>query len=146
MRPTLPLLLLLLVFSCSPTYDVIIRNGTVYDGSGQAAYQADIAIKNDTIAAIGDLSNESARKKVNARNLAVAPGFINMLSWANNSLITDGRGMSDIKQGVTLEVFGEGSSPGPLSMSRIKEMLKNGQTPRWRTLGGYFDYMEEKGV
>jgi len=147
MRPYLPfILLLLLSFSCSHKYDLIIRNGTVYDGSGQAPYQADIAIKNDTIAAIGDLKGESARKKINADNLAVAPGFINMLSWANNSLIRDGRGMSDIKQGVTLEIFGEGSSPGPLSPERIAEMERNGQIPRWKTLGGYFEFMERKGI
>ena len=147
MRNSLKLLTLsFLAFSCTPTYDTIIQNGTIYDGSGQAPYQADIAIKNDTIAAIGDLSEESARKKIDAKNLAVAPGFINMLSWGNNSLITDGRGMSDIMQGVTLEVFGEGTSPGPISPQRIAEMKANGQTPAWTTLGGYFDYMEERGI
>lgn len=147
MRVTFLLILSGLIFiSCSPEFDVVIRNGTVYDGSGQPGQQVDIGIKADTIAAIGDLKKASARKKVNAKGLAVAPGFINMLSWANNSLITDGRGMSDIKQGVTLEVFGEGSSPGPIPPSQLAEMEEEGREIRWRTLGEYFDFMEKKGI
>ena len=147
MRTSLYLALLgLIIVSCSPQYDVIIRNGTVYDGSGQAAIQTDIAIKGDTIAAMGDLKKASARTKINAKGMTVAPGFINMLSWAGNSLITDGRGMSDIKQGVTLEIFGEGTSPGPISPKRIAELRRNGQVPRWTTLGEYFEFMELKGV
>ncbi len=140
------LLSVLLLFSCSKDYDVIISNGNIYDGSGQQAIQTDIGIKNDTIAFIGDLSEASAHKRIDATGMAVAPGFINMLSWANNSLIRDGRGQSDIRQGVTLEVFGEGTSPGPIGKKRQDEMRADGEEVRWTTLGGYFDFMEKKGI
>jgi len=96
-------------------YDVVIRHGTVYDGSGKSPVVADVAIRGQKIAAIGDLGGAHAAREVEARGLAVAPGFINMLSWAPDTLFVDGRSMSDIKQGVTLEVFGEGSSLGPLT-------------------------------
>ena len=96
-------------------YDVIIRGGTVYDGSGWPAFGADVAIHGDTIAAIGALGADRGRSEVDATGRAVAPGFINMLSWATESLIADGRSQSDIRQGVTLEVFGEGASLGPLT-------------------------------
>lgn len=143
---SLTLLSVLVLFSCSKDYDVIISNGTVYDGSGQSAIQTDIGIKGDTIAFMGDLSEASARTKVDATGMAVAPGFINMLSWANNSLIRDGRGQSDIRQGVTLEIFGEGTSPGPIGEKRQAEMRADGDEVRWTTLGGYFDFMEKKGI
>ncbi len=120
-------------------YDIIIRNGTVYDGSGKKPHQADVAINADTIALIGDLSKVIGKEEINAKGLAVSPGFINMLSWADGSLLKDGRSMSDIKQGVTLEVFGEGWSPGP----RIK---KNKKDSLWNSLGGYFTYLKNKGV
>ena len=97
------------------TYDLIIRHGVVYDGSGAAPLPADIGVRGQRIAKIGDLSHERASAEIDAKGLAVAPGFINMLSWAPDSLFVDGRSMSDIKQGVTLEVFGEGSSLGPLT-------------------------------
>lgn len=142
----LTLLSVLVLFSCSKDYDVIISNGTVYDGSGQSAIQTDIGIKGDTIAFMGDLSEASARTKIDATGMAVAPGFINMLSWANNSLIRDGRGQSDIRQGVTLEIFGEGTSPGPIGEKRQAEMRADGDEVRWTTLGGYFDFMEKKGI
>jgi N-acyl-D-amino-acid deacylase len=96
-------------------YDVIIRGGTLYDGSGAEPRIADLAIADDTIAAIGDLGVVRAAVEIDATGLAVAPGFINMLSWATESLIEDGRSLSDIHQGVTLEVFGEGWSMGPLN-------------------------------
>lgn len=97
------------------TYDLIIRHGAVYDGSGSAPLQADVGVRGRSIAKIGDLSHERASTEIDANGLAVAPGFINMLSWAPDTLFVDGRSMSDIKQGVTLEVFGEGSSLGPLT-------------------------------
>ena len=98
------------VTSCSspPTYDILIKNGTIADGSGNATYIGDVAINADTIAAVGDLKNAIANQEIDATGLVVAPGFINMLSWATESLIEDGKSQSDIRQGVTLEVFGEG--------------------------------------
>lgn len=109
------LVLLLLLGGCvQPDHDVIIRGGTVYDGSGGAPYVADIAISGDSIAAIGMMPTETARREIDATGLAVAPGFINMLSWAAGRLERDGRSMSDIVQGVTVEVFGEGTSEGPV--------------------------------
>lgn len=110
----------------------------VYDGSGKPAFKADIAINADTIAAISNLSKAKADLEIDIRGLAIAPGFINMLSWADGTLLTDGRSMSDIKQGVTLEVFGEGISAGPRKRSKKSTL--------WTTLGGYFDHLEKKGV
>lgn len=127
--------------SCNQDYDVIIRNGTVYDGTGNAAQNTDIGIRSDTIAAVGDLSSATAATVINAEGKAVAPGFINMLSWANYSLLADGRSMSNIKQGVTLEIFGEGSSMGPLN----EEMQKEREV-EWSTLGGYLEHLVDKGV
>jgi N-acyl-D-amino-acid deacylase len=121
-------------------FDVIIRGGTIYDGLGGAPFIGDIAIKNDTIAAIGDLKDATAKKEINAKGLAVAPGFINMLSWADKNLLADGKSMSDIKQGVTLEVFGEGWSPAPLKRK------KQNADSLWTTLDGYFKWIVKKGV
>src|SRR5688500_17314923 len=95
-------------------FDVIIRNGTIYDGSGRPPITADLAIQNDQITLIGQVEG-NGRQEINADGLAVAPGFINMMCWANESLIHDGRSQSDIRQGVTLEVMGEGWSMGPLN-------------------------------
>ena len=112
------ILVLLTVNACSkPEHDIIIRGGTLYDGSGGPAMITDLAIDGDRITVIGDLDGHSGRNEINAMGLAVAPGFINMLSWANESLIQDGRSLSDIYQGVTLEVMGEGSSMGPMCRS-----------------------------
>lgn len=135
--------LLLTIFGINGNqdYDVIVRNGTVYDGTGQAAQATDIGIKSDTIATIGDLSRASASKVIDAENMAVAPGFINMLSWANYSLQIDGRSMSNIKQGVTLEIFGEGSSMGPLTDQMQKE-----RKVEWSTLGGFLEHLTDQGV
>src|SRR6188768_1200935 len=117
------LLLCAVFFSCSnKKYDTIIRNGLVYDGNGGQPFKADIAISNDTIAFIGDLSKESAKNEVDAKGMAVTPGFINMLSWSPVTLIEDGRSQGEIRQGVTLEVFGEGESMGPLNAKMKKEM------------------------
>jgi len=131
-------------------YDKIIRNGMIYDGNGGEPYKADIGIKGDTIAFIGDLSGQSAQFSIDAKGMAVAPGFINMLSWATESLIQDGRSQSDIRQGVTLEVMGEGWSMGPLN-ARMKEREQSSQTDikyevAWNTLGEYLKYLEKKGV
>jgi len=131
-------------------YDKIIRNGMIYDGNGGTAFQADIGLKDDTIAFIGNLSNASAKINIDAKGMAVAPGFINMLSWANESLIEDGLSQSDLRQGVTLEVMGEGESMGPLN-PMMKELMKNGQTDikydvNWNTLGGYLNWLEKKGI
>jgi N-acyl-D-amino-acid deacylase len=118
-------------------YDIIIRNGLVYDGLGGKPIPADVAINADTIAAIGDLRGDTGKKVIDARGQAVSPGFINMLSWAGETLTHDGRSMSDIKQGVTLEVFGEGWSPAP--------RINSPKDKRWQTMGEYFSYLENRG-
>jgi len=152
MRSLFFLFTILFFFSCKQQtkYDTIIRNGMIYDGNGGEPYKADVAINADTIAFIGDLSKESAKNDIDARGMAIAPGFINMLSWSNASLIEDGRSQSEIRQGVTLEVMGEGESMGPLN-SKMKEQLKKGQTDikynvEWNTLGGYLNWLEKKGI
>lgn len=146
------ILVTLFAFGCSQTemYDVIIRNGNVYDGSGSDPIQADIGIRGDSIVAIGDLSAAMGTKDVDADGMAVAPGFINMLSWATESLLIDGNSQSDIRQGVTLEVMGEGWSMGPWNDEMKAEQLafqKDATYPiEWTTLGEYLSYLEEKGV
>jgi len=131
-------------------YDLLIKNAQIYDGSGEVAMKGSIAINGDTIAAIGDLKNAISKEEIDALGLAVSPGFINMLSWATVSLLEDGRAMSDIKQGVTLEVMGEGWSMGPLNEKMKKENLKNQADIKydieWKTLGEYLEYLENKGV
>lgn len=123
-------------------YDLIIRNGNIYDGSGTAHFVGDLAIQHDTIAAVGNLADAIGKKEIDAKGLAVAPGFINMLSWADRSLLMDGRSVSDIKQGVTLEVFGEGWSPGPIKRKATAKPIDS----LWTTLGGYFNFLMKKGV
>ncbi len=113
-----PLILIAFFITSCTGYNVIIRNGTIYDGSGNEPYISDIGIKHKRIKSVGDLSQKRARHEIDATGLAVAPGFVNALSWAYRSLKADGRSMSNIKQGVTLEVFGEGSSPGPYNPER----------------------------
>ena len=132
------------------SYDIVIRNGQILDGSGKSAFIGDIAINADTIAAIGNLDKAQGKQEIDATNLAVAPGFINMLSWANVALLEDGRSQGDIRQGVTLEVLGEGSSMGPLS-EEMKKDMKEGQGDiqydiPWTSLGEYLNYLEEKGI
>lgn len=119
-------------------YDLIIRKGTVCNGLGTSCILADVGVNKDTVAFIGDLSKATATREIDATNLIVAPGFINMLSWSEVSLLKDGRGMSDVKQGVTLEVLGEGLSPGPRFIRKSDK--------RWATLGQFFTYTEKKGV
>ena len=135
----------------SPRYDVVIKGGTLYDGTGGAPRRADIAISGDRIAAIeASIPANSARTVVDATGLAVSPGFINMLSWATESLIVDGRSQSDIRQGVTTEIFGEGSSMGPLTDEmRARWTREQGAIKfeiKWKTLAEYLRYLEGKGV
>ena len=134
----------------SALHDVIIRHGTVYDGTGSPGRVADVAIDGQRISAVGDLGGAKGKSEIDASGLAVTPGFINMLSWATESLIEDGRGMSDIKQGVTLEVFGEGSSMGPLNDAMKKEAVEQMGDIKyditWTTLGEYLDYLVKRGI
>ncbi|GMM92583.1 amidohydrolase family protein [Qipengyuania sp. MTN3-11] len=127
-------------------YDVLITGGTIYDGTGGQPFVGDVAIEGDRIVAVGDVEGTGATT-IDASGKAVAPGFINMLSWATQSLLTDGRGMSDLKQGVTLEVFGEGWTMGPLNPEMKAAMAENADYPvTWNTLGGYLEALEERGV
>jgi N-acyl-D-amino-acid deacylase len=144
--------LIILLTSClsKQKFDVIIKNGTIVDGTGKDRFIADIGIKGDSICSIGKLNEKDAVKIVEARGLIVAPGFINMLSWANESLIADGRSQSDIRQGVTLEVMGEGESMGPVN-NRMKRDMKDNEGDvkyeiTWNTLGEYLEFLEKKGV
>ncbi len=136
--------------SADDRYELIIRGGTIYDGLGGQPYKGDVALKNDRIAAIGDLKAAPADDEIDATGLAVAPGFINMLSWATRSLIEDGRAVSDLKQGVTLEVMGEGVSMGPLNDSMRAEMIERQNEIRfpveWTTLNEYLEFLEARGV
>lgn len=131
-------------------YDVLIKNGRIFDGSGSPCFTGDIGINADTIAVIGEIKKGSAELTIDAEGLAVAPGFINMLSWAVESLIEDGRSQADIRQGVTLEVMGEGESWGPLN-DNMKKDLKASQAHikydiEWTTLGEFLEYLEKRGV
>ncbi len=131
-------------------YDLIIRNGTIYDGSDGPPVTGDVAVNGETIAALGRLGAVRGKTEVDAQGLAVAPGFINMLSWANRSLIEDGRSQSDIRQGVTLEVMGEGSSMGPLTDAMKREMREQQgdikYAVEWTTLGEYLEHLVKRGV
>ncbi len=140
------------LFSCNQKkeYDLVIRNAMVYDGNGGTPYKADIAVNADTIAAIGDLKDAKGKLERDAKGMAVAPGFINMLSWATESLIVDGNSQSDIRQGVTLEVMGEGDSMGPWNEA-MKKQAKESQSDfkyniEWNTLGEYLNFLEKKGI
>ena len=143
-------LFLLIACSTPEKYDILIENGQIVDGSGGDSFVGDVGIRADTIAAIGELSKAEADVEIDASGLVVAPGFINMLSWATESLIEDGRSQSDIRQGVTLEVFGEGWSMGPLS-EEMKASEKKSQGDikypiSWSSLSEYLDFLVEKGV
>ncbi len=152
-RAAAGLLLTLLVAACGPAtpqYDRVLRNGTIYDGSGGPPFVGDVAIRGDSIIAIGDLGHARGVDEIDVTGLAVAPGFINMLSWATTSLLHDSRSQSDIRQGVTLEVFGEGSSMGPLTDS-MKTLMVSQQGDitfevPWTTLGEYLDHLAKRGV
>ncbi len=146
------LILLISGFACTPTadYDIVIRNGMIYDGSGSIPFSGDVAISADTIAAVGSLDQVKGKQEIDVGGLAVAPGFINMLSWATESLIEDGRSQSDIRQGVTLEVFGEGWSYGPYNEKMKQEELESQGDIKyeieWTTLGEYLEYLVDRGV
>jgi N-acyl-D-amino-acid deacylase len=135
----------------SPTsYDVILRSGTIYDGSGEKPYIGDVAFDDDMIAAIGDIGEATAPIEIDIEGLAVAPGFINMMSWANESLIEDGHSQSDIRQGVTLEIMGEGKSMGPLN-DDMKAAMERRQSDinydvEWTTLAEYLEFLERRGI
>ncbi len=154
--PALSLLLLFgLLMSCgferdANVADTIIRNGVIYDGSGAAPTRGDLAIVGDRIVAVGELKAWRSEQDVDADGLAVAPGFINILSWANDSLLVDGRGLSDLMQGVTLEVFGEGWSMGPLNPAMKQEMeaqgFANGTKISWTRLDEYLEGLVQRGV
>ena len=149
-RRGLVVTMVLAATACGPDYDIVIRGGSLHDGSGSPPYIGDVAIIGDSIAAVGREIGGRGRTEIDAESLAVAPGFINMLSWANESLIQDGRSQSDIRQGVTLEVMGEGTSMGPLSDTLKKEMLSlQGDIKypiTWTTLGGYLDTLVARGI
>ena len=144
--------LLLTTGACSSgqEYDVVIRGGTIYDGSGNPGVVGDLAISGDTIVALGDLAEAVGEREIDAHGMAVAPGFINLMSWATETMIEDGRAMSDILQGVTLEVMGEGTSMGPIPDS-LKEWAVSQQGDikyeiEWTTLGEYLEYLVDRGV
>src|SRR5262249_42244868 len=135
--------------SKSQTFDIIIKGGTVYDGTGGAGVKADVGIKGDRIAAVGNLSRATAPTIVDAKGLAVAPGFINMLSHSESSLIVDPRSLSELKQGVTTQIFGE-LSMGPLN-DQMKQRLRETQGDvkydiQWTTLAEYLNYLEKRGI
>jgi len=157
--------LLVWISACadSASYDVLITGGTIYDGSGSASFVGDVAIDGDRVVAVGDLSGARAEAMVDATGMAVAPGFVNMLSWSTESLIIDGRSQGELRQGVTLEVFGEGVSMGPMndamkdewleefvdyvgSEERAAELFGGGLDVPWTTLGEYLDFLENKGI
>ncbi|MDQ6624242.1 MAG: D-aminoacylase [Verrucomicrobiota bacterium] len=130
--------------------DVLIRGGSVLDGTGAPARIEDVGIKGDRIVALGDLSQREAAQVVDAHGLVVAPGFINMLSWSNESLIADGRSQSEIRQGVTTEIMGEGESMGPVN-ERVREHMLREQTDihydiTWKTLAEYLRFLEDHGI
>jgi N-acyl-D-amino-acid deacylase len=153
-----PLLLAALTFSIAPrpvpspqaTFDIIIRGGTVYDGTGAPGRRADVGIQGDRIAAVGDLTPIQGTATIDASGLAVAPGFINMLSWSTESLLIDGRSQGEIREGVTTQIFGEGSSMGPLTpeMKRraVEQMGDLKYSITWTSLSEYLNQIEERGV
>src|SRR4051794_24227108 len=134
----------------APRYDTVLRGGTIYDGSGSAPFVGDVGIRGDRIVAVGRHLPGQGRHEIEVRGLAVAPGFVNMLSWANESLIADGRGESDILQGVTLEVMGEGDSMGPWNAEMKRHEAARQADIRypitWTSLGDYLGFLEHKGV
>ena len=151
MRKVHFVLVTLLLAGCGPHpgYDVVIRGGTILDGGGGAPYLGDVAIRGDSIAAVGRVPGHG-RTEIEARGMAVAPGFINMLSWSSEPLLQDGRSQSEIRQGVTLEVMGEGWSMGPLNdaMKRrvIQEQTDIKYDVTWTTLGEYLDQLVRRGI
>jgi len=158
LRATAPLTMVLALAACAGTraggdapFDVAIRGGTVYDGSGAEPWVGDVLIRGDRIVRVTrGASGAAARQDIDAAGMAVAPGFINMLSWANEALLVDPRSLSDIHQGVTLEIFGEGWSMGPLNEEMRRELARDQGDLRfdvaWTTLGEYLEHLERRGV
>src|SRR5438067_2748557 len=133
-----------------PNFDVIIKGGTIYDGTGAEPRHVDLAIRGDRIAGVGDFEKAKAKTVIDAKGLAVAPGFINMLSWSTESLIQDGRSQSETRQGVTTEIMGEGESMGPVN-DRVREHMLREQSDikydiKWNTLAEYLKYLENRGI
>jgi len=151
-RPALLSVAAFFLLSCAPEpdVDVVLRGGTIYDGSGDPGYAGDVAILGDSIVAVGDIGDLKGAEELDVTGLAVSPGFINMLSWATESLLVDGLGESDLRQGVTLEVMGEGDSMGPLNETMKADMVRfQGDLKYdviWTTLGEYLEHLEEQGV
>src|SRR5205823_5735044 len=134
----------------SAGFDIIIKGGTIYDGTGAEPRHIDLAIRGDRIAGVGDFKNAKAKTIIDARGLAVAPGFINMLSWSTVSLIQDGGSQSEIRQGVTTEIMGEGESMGPVN-DRVRQHMLREQSDikydiKWNTLTEYLRYLESRGI
>jgi N-acyl-D-amino-acid deacylase len=150
-----PLLCLLLLGACAQSaraaeHDLVVRGGTILDGSGAEGYVGDVVVDGDRIVYVGKSRGDTGKTMIYARGKAIAPGFINMLSWATESLIVDGRGQSDLRQGITLEVFGEGTSGGPLS-PEMKKLAKARQTDirydiTWTSLNEYLETLQNKGI
>ncbi len=146
------LLALPFLWSCAgePDYDLVVRGGTIYDGSGQPGYVGDVAVRGDRIAYVGPRAPGDARREIDAGGRAVTPGFINMLSWSNESLLVDGRGQGELRQGVTLEVMGEGESMGPLTPAMKEDLIaQQGDLKypvEWTTLREYLELLERKGI
>ncbi|MBA3257898.1 MAG: D-aminoacylase, partial [Gemmatimonadales bacterium] len=126
--------------------DLLIRGGTVYDGGGGLPYPADVAVLGDSVIAVDRGRRTVARDTLDARGLAVAPGFINMLSWGYDELLHDGRGESELRQGVTLEIFGEGQSPGPVNQRVARELLARGDTVALWGFGEALDSLAARGL
>src|SRR5437868_1438227 len=138
------------IASADAPFDIVIKGGTVYDGTGGEGHVTDVAIRGDRIAGVGDFKSATAKTIVDAKGFAVAPGFINMLSWSTESLIQDGRSQSEIRQGVTTEIMGEGESMGPVN-DRVREHMLRTQTDikfeiKWNTLAEYLHYLEKRGI
>src|ERR1700712_5483128 len=154
MKPILAGLLLLVfavaAFAEPKTYDLVLRGGTIYDGSGAKPVVGDVAIDGDRIVAVGSLRGAKGKREIDAKGLAVSPGFVNMLSWATESLLVDGRAQSDLRQGVTLEGKGEGGSMGPLNDAMKKETVEQQGDVKypvtWTTLGEYLDQLAARGI
>lgn len=136
-------------------YDIVLRGGTIHDGSGNQPWTGDVAITHDTIVALAPQVAGGAKREIDVAGMVVSPGFINMMSWAPETLIEDGRSMSDLLQGVTLEVMGEGTSMGPLNDSMREAMEAGGVADAiggfrypvtWRTLGEFLTWLESRGV
>src|SRR5262245_19484044 len=153
MRPVLTLILCaatLLPAGQPETFDIFIRGGMVYDGGGSPGVRSDVGIRRDRVVAVRDLSAATATTVIDAGGLAVAPGFINMLSWSTESLLVDGRSQGEVRQGVTTQIFGEGGSMGPLNDAMKQRMVEQMGDLKfditWTTLSEYLQDLERRGV